>query len=91
MNPDLVRIVRRIIAENFLFRAEIDALSDSDSLLEHGVIDSTGVLELIVLLEKEFRLSVADEDVVPENLDSINRIVSYVTRKTSPTPLVHAS
>ncbi len=72
--------VREFIAENFLFRADAD-ISDNQSLLEGGVIDSTGVLELIAFLEATYGISIADEEIVPENLDSIDNMSSYLARK----------
>ncbi len=72
--------LREFIAENFLFRADAD-ISDDQSLLESGVIDSTGVLELIAFLESTYGISIADEEIVPENLDSIDSIASYLARK----------
>ena len=56
-------------------------MTDSESLLEAGVIDSTGVLELVAFLETEFGLAVSDAEIVPENLDSIGRIAGYVDGK----------
>jgi acyl carrier protein len=73
--------VRRFIEENFLFREDRAALSDSESLLDAGLIDSTGVLELVAFLESEFLISMADADIVPANLDSIGAIVAYVNGK----------
>ena len=81
MNPDISQAVRRFIAENFLFRDEADTIAADASLLEAGIIDSTGVLELVCFLETTFGIQVADEDMLPENLDSIRAIASYVTRK----------
>jgi acyl carrier protein len=75
--------VRSFIEENFLFRDDRSALSDSDSLLDAGVIDSTGILELVAFLESEFQLRMADADIVPANLDSIKAIVAYVAGKAS--------
>ena len=75
--------VRSFIEENFLFRDDRSALSDSDSLLDAGVIDSTGILELVAFLESEFQLRMADADIVPANLDSIKAIVAYVEGKAS--------
>lgn len=72
--------IRQFIADNFLF-GQANGLSNSDSLLEKGVVDSTGVLELIGFLEKEYGLKVGDEEIVPENLDSIDLIRNYVERK----------
>jgi acyl carrier protein len=73
--------VRRFISDNFLFREDVDAFSDDDSFLEAGIIDSTGVLELISFLEAQFSIEVADEEMVPENFDSVTRIVAYLQRK----------
>jgi len=74
--------IRQFITDNFLFREDRASLTDAESLLEAGVIDSTGVLELIAFLESEFGLAVDDAEIVPENLDSISRIVGYVKGKT---------
>ena len=72
--------VREFIAENFLFRADAQ-VSNNQSLLESGVIDSTGVLELIAFLESTYDISIADEEIVPENLDSIDNMAQYLARK----------
>lgn len=73
--------VRRFIAESFLYRDGLDSVSDTASLLDAGLVDSTGILELVGFLETEFGISVADADIVPENLDSIRAIVDFVTGK----------
>jgi acyl carrier protein len=57
------------------------SLSDEDSLLENGIIDSTGVLELVAFVEEKFQISVEDEELVPENFDSIRKIASFIQRK----------
>lgn len=72
--------VRRFITENF-YVADASRLRSDTSLLDQGIIDSTGVLELVGFLESEYGVVVADEDLVPENLDSIERIASYVAKK----------
>lgn len=72
--------IAAFIAEDFLFREELEDLSTSDSLLDHGIIDSTGVLELVAFLEETFGLTVADAHIVPENLDSIDAITAFVVR-----------
>jgi len=81
MKHDISLAVRRFIGENFLFRDDGDAITHDASLLEAGVIDSTGVLELVCFLETEFGIEVADDEMVPENLDSIRAITAYVGRK----------
>ncbi len=73
--------VRDFISENFPAAQDGEQYSSSQSLIETGVIDSIGVLTLVTWLEQEFEIIVDDEDVVPDNLDSINSLVSYVNRK----------
>lgn len=73
--------VRKFIIESFLFGQDDPDLNETASLLEKGVIDSTGVLELVGFLEKRFGIKVADEEFVPENLDTIARIARLVERK----------
>lgn len=72
--------VRRFLAERFLFRpdAEIDPRA---SLLGEGVLDSTGAMELVLFIEQSFGVAVDDHELVPENLDSIEQVVSFVARK----------
>jgi acyl carrier protein len=84
---ELARELRQFIDENFLFGIETEYTED-DSLLENSIIDSTGVLELIAHLESTYGLSIDDEDLVPENLDSINRLVRFINdRKTAAAPV----
>lgn len=73
--------VRAYIAENFLMRGDADQLKDDDSFIEKHVIDSTGFLELVTFLEDTYGVIVADEEMVPENLDTIDSIDAYVRRK----------
>jgi acyl carrier protein len=73
--------IRNFIVENFLFGDASNGVGDSDSLLDNGVIDSTGVLELVSYLEKNFGIRVEDEELVPENLDSISSVSAYILRK----------
>ncbi len=73
--------VREYIVENFLFGDAEPLTSDSMSLLDGGIIDSVGVMELVAFLEQDFEISVADDDLVPENLDSVDNLVAYITRK----------
>ena len=72
--------IRAFILENFLFGND-QGLNDDISFLDEGIIDSTGILELVSFLEEEFDISVEDEEIVPENLDSIKNVVSYLERK----------
>lgn len=76
---DIEREIRNFLVNNYLFgRAE--ALRDDESLLDN-VIDSTGVLELVVFLQDSFDITVEDEEVVPDNLESVRNVVAYVERK----------
>ena len=72
--------IRKFIIETFLFE-EDDNLKGNTSLLENGIIDSTGVLELVMFIEETYGISVDDDEIVPENLDSISNITDYIQRK----------
>jgi acyl carrier protein len=73
--------IRKFILSNYLFSEDESLLKDDQSLLDTGVLDSTGVLELITFLEEQFGLKIADEEMTPENLDSVDRITQFVQRK----------
>lgn len=73
--------VRRYIEDNFIMGAGGVALADADSFLEHHVLDSTGFLELIGHLEETYGIKVLDDEMVPENLDSLDSVAAFVTRK----------
>ncbi len=73
--------LRQYILENFLFSDNPSDLADDDSFMEKEIIDSTGILEVIEFLEEEAGITIEDEEMVPENLDSVNRIVRFVERK----------
>jgi acyl carrier protein len=75
--------VRTFIISNFMFGQGGDNLADDQSFLETGVIDSTGVLELISFLEQQFGIAVEDQEVVPANLDSVSQLVDFVQRKAA--------
>lgn len=78
---DRVEMIRGFLFENFLFDADGSALDNDASFLEQGVIDSTGVLELVEWLEDSFAIKVDDTELVPENLDSVNRLAAFIERK----------
>lgn len=73
--------IRGYIVENFLFGDEAPLTSDSISLLDEGIIDSVGVMELVAFLEGDFGLTVEDEELIPENLDSIENLANFISRK----------
>ena len=72
--------VRNFITENFLFGEE-KKVADTDSFLENGIIDSTGVLEVVSFVEDTFNIKVKDEEMIPENLDSISNLVNFINKK----------
>lgn len=73
--------IRAFIETSFLFRESRERLGDEESLLAAGLIDSTGILELVSFLESEFGILVEDAEIVPENLDSVAQISAYVASK----------
>ncbi len=75
--------VRSFILENYLFTDDESALSNDDSFLEMGILDSTGMLEVIYFLEDDFSIKIDDEEMIPENLDSVNNIVKFIGKKKS--------
>jgi acyl carrier protein len=80
--------LRSFVVENFLF-GNGEKLNNSDSFLDNGIVDSTGILELVSFLDQKFGIRVEDEELVPENLDSIDRLVEYLGRKMQ-TQVAHA-
>ena len=80
--------LRSHIIENYLFGQEGN-LQDTDSFWELGIMDSTGVMELISHLEEEYSISLQSNEIVPENLDSIERLTALVARKQGQTGVVH--
>ncbi len=78
----MVHIVRKFVIDNYLF-GEAGKLKDDDSFMETGMIDSTGILELVRFLESRYEIKVADEELIPDNLDSINKIVAFIQSKKS--------
>ena len=82
--------IRQFIVDNFLFGRGND-LADDSSFMEMGIIDSTGVLELISFLEQEYGVVVEDDELLPENLDSINKISGFVIHKLATAELTQES
>ncbi len=75
--------VRSFILENFMFSNDESALNNEESLLDKGVIDSTGVMELVAFLEDEYKFRINDDELIPENLDSVRNIVAFVDNKSA--------
>lgn len=72
--------IKTFIVDNFLF-GTADHINDDTSFLEEGIIDSTGILELITYLEEEFEIKVEDDELIPENLDSIQNVTQFIKNK----------
>ncbi len=75
--------IRRYIADNFLFSDDGYQLPDDTSFLEEGIVDSTGVLELVMFVEETFNVTVEDEEIMPENFDSVAQLAAYIRRKSA--------
>jgi acyl carrier protein len=73
--------IRAFIVRNFLFGQDSQALADDQSLLESGIVDSTGLLELVGFVEEQYGIKVDDAELVPENLDSLRNLSQFVGRK----------
>jgi acyl carrier protein len=83
-------MIRKYIAKNILFTGDGYPHSDTASFLEEGIVDSMNVLELVTFVEEQFHVSVQDEDIVPDNFDSVTRLATFVRSKTSlADPAVH--
>ena len=78
---DLEKEVREFIVENFLYGVRNVDLDEKDSFIEMGIVDSTGVLEIVSFIETRFGIMIQDDELVPENLDSVPRIVRYIQKK----------
>jgi acyl carrier protein len=78
---NLKRKLKVFIRDNFLLRDDSKTLNENDSFLEKGIIDSTGVLELVSFIEETFHIKVEDEELVPDNLDSLNKLTNYIRKK----------
>jgi len=80
-NYKLKKKIRNFIIENSLNGFSEATLGDNDSFLEKGIVDSTGILELVAFVEVEFGIEVRDEELIPANFDSIDSLANYIPRK----------
>lgn len=81
----VIQKLRAYVLDTYLFTSDESALGNDDSFLDKGIIDSTGILELVMFLEEQFGVKVDDAELLPENFDSINRLAQFVARKTGQT------
>jgi acyl carrier protein len=80
MQMNHTKEIRDFVVTNFLF-GDASSLQDNTSLLDRGIIDSTGMLELIMFLEQTYDIKIEPEEMLPENLDSVNKVVQFLGRK----------
>jgi acyl carrier protein len=73
--------IKNFIIDNFMMGRNPTELTDGDSLLDKGIIDSTGVLELVGFIEEKYQIQFNDDELIPENLDSVNNLITYIQRK----------
>lgn len=81
-DADIKRKLKIFIRDKFLLGYGSKVPNDDDSFLEKGIIDSTGVLELVDFIEETFNIKIEDEELIPDNLDSLNELTSYIKKKT---------
>lgn len=75
------QLIKQFILENFLFSDDATAIGDGDSLIQTGIVDSTGIHELVFFLEDTFKLQIVPEEMIPANFDSIRTVDDFVSRK----------
>jgi acyl carrier protein len=75
--------LRKFLTDSVLPLARVEAFEDGESFLEKGILDSTGVLELVGHIEKEYAIRVEADEITPDNLDSLEKLVAFVSRKTA--------
>ena len=73
--------IRQFITEDMLFNADGFDYGDDDSLLEAGIVDSLGVMELVTFMDRKYQINVPPEDISPENFDSVKRLAAYIRRR----------
>jgi acyl carrier protein len=76
--------LKEFIRSNFLLGKDNASMKDSDSFIDTGIVDSTGVLEIVEFLQEKFAVKVSDDELIPENLDSVDCLVAFVGRKWKP-------
>lgn len=73
--------LRTYILENYLFSDDQSELDNADSFMGKGILDSTGIMEVIFYIEEEFGIEISEEEMVPDNLDSINNLLAFLKKK----------
>lgn len=73
--------IKHFIVSNFIIQDDSFSFNNDCSFLETGIIDSTGILELVSFIEEHYKIKIEDEELIPDNLDSVNNVVKFVNRK----------
>ena len=76
--------LREFVIDNFMYGKPYKGFTDDDSFIERGIIDSTAVMELVAFLENRYRIKLLDQDLIPDNLDSINGLARFVQSRVQP-------
>lgn len=87
MNPK--KEIREFVIASLLF-GDGSSLTDETSFLDSGIVDSTGMMEIIMFIEEHYQIKVQPEEMVPENLDSVNQIAAFILRKQQPASVPHS-
>lgn len=78
---DILPSLRNYIRENFLQKKDLEDIGDDDQLLDSGIVDSMGIIKLVSFLESQFGIEVEDDQIVPENFETMTSIAAYVTTR----------
>ncbi len=81
MQDDIKQAVKKFIIDNYLLGAKDYGLSDEDSFLEKGIIDSIGVIELTAFIQRTYDINIKPAEIIPDNFDTLDNLDSYITRK----------
>lgn len=79
--PEIEEKIKKFLIENFVLSEQLDELGFDESFLENGVVDSTGILELVFFVEDQFGIQIDTSEVLPENFDTVNCLASFIRRK----------
>lgn len=74
--------IRSFVVDNFLF-GEPGGLKDDSSFVKEGIVDSTGILQLVAFIQDQYKIAVEDDELIPENLDSVSRVAAFIEQKLS--------
>ena len=79
---NIEQAIKNFIVENFIIDGDVNQIDLDQSFLESGIIDSTGILELVSFIEEQYSITLEDEELIPDNLDTVNNVVKFIGNKT---------